>query len=80
MINGGVNHDHPHPSHQKHLHVYVLLEFKLVEIAENFNKSVINDIYRLIIVIYITKYCLQAIAVELLIENLLISMAILNAV
>jgi hypothetical protein len=51
-----------------------------VQIPENFYEPIINYIDGLVIVIYIAEDSLQTIAIELLIEDLLISMAVTDAV
>ena len=80
MVNSCIHHDHPHPSHQEHLYVYILFEFKFVQVAENFNEAIVHDIHSFVVVVYIAENSFKAIAIKLLIEDLLISMVIKNAV
>ena len=78
MVDSGIDHYHPHPSHQDHFEVFCIPELEFAKIPEHLYKAIIYYINRFIIPVYITKNSLQAIAIVFLIEIFLISLIVLN--
>ena len=78
MVDGGIDHYHPHPSHQDHFKIFGIPELEFAKIPEHFYKAIIDYIYCFIIPVYITKNSFQAIPIVFLIEIFLISLIVLN--
>jgi hypothetical protein len=73
MVNGRIDHDHSHPTHQNHLQVFRIWILKPVEIPEYLDKAVVYYIDRFIIPINVSEYNLQAIPIVFFIQKSLIS-------
>ena len=78
MVDSGIDHYHPHPTHQDHFKIFRIPELEFGKISEHFYKTIIDYIYSFIIPVYVSKNCLQAIPIVLFIEIFLIPLIVLN--
>ena len=78
MVNRCVHHYHSHPAHQQHLNIHIRFAFKLMQVPEYLDEPIVDNIYRLIVMIDVPENSFQAITIEVLIEKLLISLVITN--
>ena len=72
FVNGRIDHNGAHPPHQHHFQVLYIVILEFSNIPEDLYKSIIYGIHCLVIMIDIAKDSLQAIAIVLLIESLLV--------
>ena len=77
LVNGRIDHDHTHPSHQDHLEVFCTCILEFGKIAEDFNKIIIHHIHGLIIPVNVSENCFQAIAIIFLVKESLVLWVVL---
>lgn len=79
FINGRMDHYGLDPAHEHHLRLVIRRDPEGFQFVEHFYKAVVHYIHRLVITRYIPEYDLQAIAIVMLIQILLVPAILLQA-
>ena len=79
MVDSCIHHNSAHPPHEHYFGAFIRIGVELIEVAEDFYKTVVHNIYSLIVAVNVAENDFEAVSIKTFIEDLLIPMVIEDA-